>query len=216
MQKTSVDEKYLEALHKNLGRKVGERFYIIAPANNVDFISDYHEINGTRFYFLKVPYQIIKELHKVPFKKLHQPQSKSQINDLEEAIGFSFVRPPEVESKIKIGKDKIILTIKKFETAYTHDDTGEKLKNFESLAMLLVDLNYDGDKFMMTHCYFADELLHDKPETNNEESAEEIKKELKVRKEITREFSRKECGKQMMAIYVDIYGNEFKEVFKLK
>jgi site-specific DNA-methyltransferase (adenine-specific)/adenine-specific DNA-methyltransferase len=216
MKKTSVDEKYLEVLHKGLGRKVGERFYIIAPANNVDFISDYHKIDDTRYYFLKVPYQIIKELHNVPFKKMHQPQSKSQVNDLEEAIGFSFVRPPEVESKIKIGKDKIILTIKKFETAYTHDDSGEKLKNFESLAMLLVDLNYDGDKFMMTHCYFADELLHDKLKTDNEEGAEEIKKELKARKEIMREFSRKECGKQMMAIYVDIYGNEFKEVFKLK
>jgi site-specific DNA-methyltransferase (adenine-specific)/adenine-specific DNA-methyltransferase len=69
---------------------------------------------------------------------------------------------------------------------------------------------------MMTHCYFADELLHDKLKTDNEEGAEEIKKELKARKEIMREFSRKECGKQMMAIYVDIYGNEFKEVFKLK
>jgi len=216
MKKTSVDEKYLEALHKNLGRKVGERFYIIAPANNVDFISDYHEINDTKYYFLKVPYQIIKELHKVPFKKLHQPQSKSQINDLEEAKGFHFVRPPEVEAKIKVSKDKIALTIKKFETAYTQDETGEKLKNFESLAMLLVDLNYDGDKFMMTHYFFAEDLLNHKKKDEAEESAEKIKKELKQKKEITREFPKKECGKQMMAIYVDIYGNEFREVFNLK
>ncbi|MDO8590595.1 MAG: site-specific DNA-methyltransferase [bacterium] len=216
MQKTSVDEKYLVALHKNLGRKVGERFYIIAPANNVDFISDYHEIDGTKYYFLKVPYQIIKELHKVPFKKLHQPQSKNQINDLEEAKGFHFVRPPEVEAKIKISKNKIMLTIKKFETAYTQDETGEKLKNFESLAMLLVDLNYDGDKFMMTHYFFAEDLLNHVKKDEDEESAEEIKKELKQKKEITREFPKKECGKQMMAIYVDIYGNEFREVFNLK
>jgi len=216
MRKTSVDEKYLEALHKNLGRKVGERFYIIAPANNVDFISDYHEIDDTKYYFLKVPYQIIKELHKVPFKKLHQPQSKNQINDLEEAKGFHFVRPPEVEAKIKISKYKIVLTIKKFETAYTQDEAGEKLKNFESLAMLLVDLNYDGDKFMMTHYFFAEDLLNRKKKNGDEEGAEEIKKELKQKKEIAREFLKKECGKQMMAIYVDIYGNEFREVFNLK
>lgn len=216
MKKTSVDEKYLDALHKNLGRKVGERFYIIAPANNVDFISDYHEIDDTKYYFLKVPYQIIKELHKVPFKKLHQPQSKSQINDLEEAKGFHFIRPPEVEAKIKIGKDKIALTIKKFETAYTQDETGEKLKNFESLAMLLIDLNYDGDKFMMTHYFFAEDLLNHAKKDEDEESAEKIKKELKQKKEIMRDFPKKECGKQIMAIYVDIYGNEFREVFNLK
>lgn len=215
MQETSVDEKYLEALHKNLGRKIGERFYIIAPANNVDFISDYHEIDDTKYYFLKVPYQIIKELHKVPFKKLHQPQSKSQINDLEEAKGFHFVRPPEVEAKIKVSKDKIVLVVKKFETAYTQDETGEKLKDFESLAMLLVDLNYDGDKFMMTHYFFAEDLLNHKKKDEDEESVEEIKQELKQKKEITREFPKNECGKQMMAIYVDIYGNEFREVFNL-
>ena len=216
-QKVCVDEKYVEMLNKNLGKKVSERFYIIAPANNVNFISDYHQIGDTKYYFLKVPYQIIKELHKVPFKKLHQPQSKSQINDLEEAKGFHFIRPPEVEAKIKETKDKVSLVIKRFESAYTQDETGEKLKNFESLAMLLVDLNYDSERFMMTHYYFAQDLLHLKAEEDDEEeSGEEIKKELKKQKEISREFPKKECGKRMMAIYVDIYGNEFREVFNLK
>lgn len=216
MQKTSVDEKFLEALHKHLGRKVAERFYIIAPANNVDFISDYHQIDETKYYFLKVPYQIIKELHKVPFKKLHQPQSKRQINDLEEAKGFHFVRPPEVEAKIKVGKDKVALTLKSFETAYAQDESGEKLINFEGLAMLLVDLKYDGEKFMMTHYFFAEDLLNHKAKGEDEESGEDIKRELKQRKEITREFEKKQCGKQIMAIYVDIYGNEFREVFSLR
>jgi site-specific DNA-methyltransferase (adenine-specific)/adenine-specific DNA-methyltransferase len=102
---TSVDEKYLRELHKNIGQKIGDRFYIIAPANNVDFISDYHQIDNVRYYFLKVPYQVIKELHKVQFKKLRQPQSKNQINDLDEAIGFHFVRQPEVKSEMKVSKD---------------------------------------------------------------------------------------------------------------
>ena len=83
--------------------------------------------------------------------------------------------------------------------------------------MLLVDLNYDGERFMMTHYYFAQELLHKKvKEDDEEENEEEIKKELKKQKEITREFPKKECGKNIMAIYVDIYGNEFREVFKLR
>ena len=211
----SVDEKYLQELHKNIGKKIDGRFYIIAPANNVNFIKDYHEIDNVHYYFLKVPYQIIKELHKVQFKKFRQPQSKSQINDLDEAIGFHFIRQPEVKSEIKKLKDKIVLKIKKFESAYSQDETGEKLKNFESLAMLLVDLNYDGEKFMMTNYFFAQDLLDHKP-NDEKESEEEIKKELKKQKEIIKEFPKKDCGKEIMAIYVDIYGNEFKEVFNIK
>jgi len=215
LKNASVDEKYLQELHKNIGKKIDGRFYIIAPANNVDFISDYHEIGDVRYYFLKVPYQIIKELHKVQFKKFRQPQSKSQINDLDEAIGFHFIRQPEVKSEIKKLKDKVVLKIKKFESAYSQDETGEKLKNFESLAMLLVDLNYDGEKFMMTNYYFAHDLLNHKTD-DKEESEEEIKKELKKQIEIIKEFPKKDCGKEIMAIYVDIYGNEFREVFKVK
>jgi site-specific DNA-methyltransferase (adenine-specific)/adenine-specific DNA-methyltransferase len=213
---TSVDEKYLRELHKNIGQKIDGRFYIIAPANNVDFVSDYYQIDNVRYYFLKVPYQIIKELHKVQFKKLRQPQSKNQINDLDEAIGFHFVRQPEVKSEMKVLKDKVVLKIKKFESAYSQDETGEKLKNFESLAMLLVDSNYDGEKFMMTNYYFAQDLLNHKSSNEEEENEEEIKEELKKQTEIIKEFPKKECGRQIMAVYVDIYGNEFREVFKVK
>jgi site-specific DNA-methyltransferase (adenine-specific)/adenine-specific DNA-methyltransferase len=215
LKNVSVDEKYLQELHKNIGGKIDGRFYIIAPANNVNFISDYHQIGNVRYYFLKVPYQIIKELHKVQFKKFRQPQSKSQINDLDEAIGFHFIRQPEVKSEINKLKDKAVLKIKKFESAYSQDETGEKLKNFESLAMLLVDLNYDGEIFMMTNYFFAQDLLNSK-KNEKEESEEEIKKKLIEQKEIIKEFPKKDCGKQIMAIYVDIYGNEFREVFKVK
>ena len=162
-----------------------------------------------------MPYQIIKELHKVQFKKFRQPQSKSQINDLDEAVGFHFIRQPEVKSEIKKLKDKLVLKIKKFESAYSQDETGEKLKNFESLAMLLMDLNYDGEKFMMTSYFFAQDLLNHKP-INEEVNEEKIKMELKKQQEIIKEFPRKVCGKEIMAIYVDIYGNEFREVLKVK
>jgi len=215
LKNASVDEKYLQELHKNIGKKIDGRFYIIAPANNVNFISDYHQIGDVRYYFLKVPYQIIKELHKVQFKKFRQPQSKSQINDLDDAVGFHFIRQPEVKSEIKKLKDRVVLKIKKFESAYSQDETGEKLKNFESLAMLLVDLNYDGEKFMMTNYFFAQDLLNEKKK-EGDESEEEIKKKLTKQREIIKEFPKKDCGKQIMAIYVDIYGNEFLETFKVK
>ncbi len=216
VKNASVDEKYLQELHKNLGAKVDGRVYIIVPANNVHFINDYHQIGDVRYYFLKVPYQIIKELHKVQFKKLRQPQSKSQINELDEAVGFHFIRQPEVKSEIKTSKGKIMLKIKKFESAYEQDEIGEKLENFESLAMVLVDLKYNGEQFLMSKCIFAQDLLGIKNEEEDEKSDDEIRKELQKRKEIVIEFDSKECGKEIVAIYVDIYGNEFREVFKLK
>lgn len=212
----SVDEKYLQELHKNIGAKVDGRVYIIVPANNVHFINDYHQIGDVRYYFLKVPYQIIKELHKVQFKKLRQPQSKSQINELDEAIGFHFIRQPEVKSEIKTIKGKVTLRIKNFESAYDQDETGEKLKNFESLAMVLVDLKYNGEQFLMSKCIFAEELLGIQDDEKDEKSDDEIRKELQKQKEIIIEFDSKECGKEVAVIYVDIYGNEFREVFKLK
>lgn len=211
LEGVSVDEKYLQELHKNIGSKIDGRFYVIAPANNVDFISDYHEIDGVRYYFLKVPYQIIKELHRVQFKKLRQPQSKKNINDLDEAVGFHFIRQPEVKSEVKKTKDSVKLKIKKFESAYAQDETGEKLKNFESLAMLLFDYKYDGNEFVMDDYKFADDITK-----KNEETEEEVRAELSKKKSIDIELPAKQCGKQIMVVYVDIYGNEFREVIKIE
>jgi site-specific DNA-methyltransferase (adenine-specific)/adenine-specific DNA-methyltransferase len=224
----NVDEQYVEDLHKHMGNKIGERFYIIAPANSVDFISDYHLIDKVRYYFLKVPYQIIKELHKVQFKKFRQPQSKSNINDLEDAIGFHFIRQPEVKSKLIRIKNKVILKIAKFYSQYVEEESREELDNFESLAMILVDLNYNGDTFLMTDYFFADDLISGKKKNKSkvgdkdlEEIGEgadpaKIMTTLREQKEIKLEFLDKDCKKEIMIVYVDIYGNEFKEILKVK
>lgn len=225
-KEANVDERYIEDLHKNIGKKVDERFYIIAPANSVDFISDYHLIDNIRYYFLKVPYQIIKELHKVQFKKLRQPQSKSNVNNLEDAIGFHFIRQPEVKSKLEKKKDKIVLKIKKFYSQYTEEESHEELDNFESLAMVLVDLKYNGDTFLMADYFFADDLISGKKKkkeiegfaVESEEVVDDarIRNALKGKKEIKLEFIKKDCGQQIMIVYVDIYGNEFREILKVR
>jgi len=210
----SVDEGYLYDLHSHIGKKVGDRVYIIAPASYVDFISDYFEIENVRYYFLKVPYHLIKELHKVNFKKFRQPQSKKNINDLEDAIGFHFMKQPEVKTEISIKKDKIRLTINKFQSDFSEDDKGRELENFESLAMVLLDKNFDGQAFDMDEFYFAEDLLPKKKTKNDDEVVSE---ELRKNKEISLpELSRKECGESLMLIYVDIFGNEFKERFDLE
>lgn len=214
---STVDEDYLQDLHSHIGAKAGKRIYIIAPASYVDFISDYYEIDKVRYYFLKVPYHIIKELHKVQFKKFRQPQSKSNINDLEDAIGFHFMRQPEVKSDIKIKAGDIQITIKKFLSDFSEEETDRDMANFESLAMVLIDKDFDGETFDMDLYYFAQDLLpknKKKTDADDEDESKNIKEELKHTNQISLPpILRNECGKKIMIIYVDIYGNEFKEEF---
>lgn len=209
----AVDVEYLEDLHSHIGSKIGERLYVIAPANYVDFITDYHEIGKVRYYFLKVPYQIIKELHKVQFKKFRQPQSKRNVNDLEDAVGFHFIRQPEVESKLKTNGKNAEIQIIRFQSNYLEEETESDLENFESLAMVLIDKDYDGKGFVMDEFHFAEDLL---PKKNEEETEDEIKKELRHLKNITIPLIKEECGDKVMIVYIDIYGNEFKEVLNLR
>lgn len=213
-QDASIDEEYLHNLHSNIGKKIGDRIYIVAPASYVDFISDYYEIENVRYYFLKVPYHIIKELHKVQFKKFRQPQSKNNVNDLEDAIGFNFMKQPEVESKISKSENGVNISIKSFYSDFSEDEKGKELENLESLAMVLIDNDFDGQAFDMDSYYFAEDLL---PKKKNKKEDGNIVEELKKTKEINLPIiPKKECGKNLMIIYVDIYGNEFKEQFEIK
>lgn len=213
----AIDEDYLHDLHSYIGNKAGKRVYIIAPASYVNFISDYYEIDKVRYYFLKVPYQVIRELHKVQFKKFRQPQSKSSVNDLDDAVGFHFMRQPEVKSNISIANKEVQVVIKIFLSDYTEDETGQEIENFESLSMILVDKDFNGNEFDMDEYYFADDLLPKKKKKSDDEAEQNLKEELKHSKEIKLPaIPLKECGKRMMLIYVDVYGNEFKEEFKVK
>ena len=214
---SAVDEEYIEQLHSTVGKKVSGKVYIIAPANYVEFLTDYYEIDSTRYYFLKIPYHVIKELHQKPFQKLRQPQSKKNVNDLDEAIGFHFKRPPEVKSEIKRKKEKITLFVKSFISRELESDkaSDEKdMKNFETLSAIFIDKNYNGKSFEMDEALFADDLL---PKKSNKKDIENLKDELKKlqTKGLEIEIENKESTKQIMVVYTDIYGNDFTETFKI-
>src|SRR5665648_776644 len=142
MRNADVDSEYLHDLHTNIGERIKNRFYIVAPANSVAFVNDYYEIESIRYYFLKIPYQVIKELHNQNFKKIRQPQSQGQVNDLDEAVGFHFIRQPEVETTLTDIDGNYYITMKKFMSDYSMDEMGKEVKNFESLSMVLIDNDY--------------------------------------------------------------------------
>ncbi len=182
-----VTEEYLETLHALVGSR-SERFYIIAPANAVSFVGDYHEIDDTRYYFLKIPYQIINELHREPFARARQPRSKTRINDLDNAVGFHFMRQPDVECRFENGE----LQISKFLARERNGN--QEFENFEALAMLVVDANFNGKDFTMTDFHFAEDLKRSE--------AGEIVVPLGS------------YGERVVVAFVDLFGNEFKQEIK--
>ncbi len=196
----SINEEYLENMHSILQNRIKGRVYIVAPANNIDFISDYYEIDDIKYYFLKIPYHVIKELHQKPFQKFRQPRSKDKINSLEESIGFSFKRPIEVKSKLINKKDIIELVISEFQSKEPENEKTieeKKLKNFDTLSAIYVDEDFDGENFKMTKNLFAGDLIN----KNN--------KQLKI------SFDRNKLGKSIMIVYTDIYGNDFTEMYNI-
>ena len=213
----SVDEDYLNEIHKIIGNRISGRIYIIAPANYIDFLTDYYEIDGLRYYFLKIPYQVIKELHKIPFQKLRQPQSRKNVNDLEEVIGFHFIRQPEVKSELMVEKNKVKIIIKEFKSQYYKDEEGKILENFETLSAVFIDKDYNGKCFEMDEVYFANELLPKKSKKKDEDE-KDIRNKLKEIKDngLVIELNKSEAGKQIMVVYSDIYGNDFTEIFNIR
>lgn len=189
-----IDINYLENIDLNISDKYSGRIYIVAPANTFDFIEDYYEMGEIRYYFLKIPYNVIKELHKIPFHKIIQPKNKNSVNNIDEAIGFHFIKPPTVDSEIVYQNNSIIVYLKEFKSFYYKDESGKILDNFETLSAIFVDKKYDGKNFKLDEVFYSDDLKV-------------------IDNKISISFDRKELGEKIMIIYIDMYGNEFKESF---
>lgn len=194
-----IDEDYIHNIHNIVRNKVGDKVYIVAPLNRIEFITDYYEIDNVRYYFLKIPYEIIKELHQRPFQKYRQPKSINNVNSLDEAIEFHFIRKPEVISKIEHINNKFELVIEKFvsnelETVKNSDEKG--IDEMDYLAAVFVDAKYDNKNFIMTDAYFADEF---------EKKSDSLSVKLKGIKP----------DSKVALIYTDIFGNDYTEIVKI-
>lgn len=200
-KESAVDDNYLKNLHRSLKSKKYSRVYIVAPSTKVDFIADYEEIDETRYYFLKVPYEMIEELHKTPFTKSRQPRSKNDVNDIEEMKGFQFIYTPEVECELVKNKKVISLKVTRFMSDPLNGGSSE---NFATLSSIFVNYDYNGESFLMDDVRFwsdiesrkkadKDTLIHFK-----NEKIENIEWNLPVDK----------LGERTVFIFTDIYGND--------
>lgn len=192
-----VDEETIASLHEALGSKVGDRVYLIAPALVFDFQQDYLILDGVRYYALRIPYSIIHELHQREFTALRQPADELAVNDTVEAVGFDFIRRPELE--YEAGADSRagemlkegFIRIKTFLSEAVVREPVRRRGNRETLSMVMLDYDYDGEVFDLDDVFYAERI---------EKAGWEVR------------FPLEPLGKQLMAVFVDIYGNEAREV----
>ena len=199
---SAVDYNYISELHKSIKSKRYSRVYIVAPATRVDFIADYEELDDIRYYFLKVPYEMIEELHKTPFTKSRQPRSKDDVNDIEEMKGFQFIYTPEVECSLKYddAKDSILRV-----TKFTSDPlNGCKTDNFSTLSSIFVNYDYNGEEFLMDDVRFWSEIESDKKENKDTKINYDNEKPVSIEWKIPTKL----LGDKTVFIFTDIYGND--------
>lgn len=193
-----IDEETVQSMHEALGSKIGSRLFIIAPALVFDFQQDYLPLDGVRYYALRIPYSIIHELHQREFSAIKQPADEMAVNNTVDAVGFDFVRRPELDYVATANKRKGevlnegVIRIKTFKSEATVREAGKKA-NLETLSMVMLDYDFDkeSDVFDLDAVFYA-------------EAIEKVGWEVR--------FPLEALGAQIMAVFVDIYGNEAREV----
>lgn len=194
-----LDEDYIVELHRHLGGKARKEFFIVAPAACVTFLEDYIEHGSTRYYVLRIPYSIIDELHDRPFQEIRQPVDEMHVNDTVEAVGFDFIQPPNLKASYEMKRMNgglfwyATVTIERFESKAMTKHPRE-FKNRETLSMVMVDYDYRGngeEVFDLDAVFYREEI---------EKNGWEV------------HLVPEQFGSKIMLIYIDIFGNEFREV----
>lgn len=201
-----IDEEYVRTLHNALGGRAGDKFYVVAPICSMGFMQDEITLDDTTYIFLKVPLSVLMRLIKSGDPgALKQPSGEEDINEVMDSIGFDFISQPVVkadyfrstpENKNLFNADDndFIIEMTKFKLDTLAYDPDE-FANFETLSMVMVDTNYNDEYFNLSNVYWANDII-------NEERDNAI---IRIKEN---DFE----GEQMMAIFMDQYGNELKVV----
>lgn len=202
----ALDYGFIDDLHSALGDKIGKWFFIITPAANVQFLEDYVERDGIKYFILRIPYSIISEIHQKGFSAIKQPADERAINDIMEAVGFDFIQIPKIRCRYYLArpragqrrldqpKKEAVIKIKTFESN-TLSRQPQEFKNLETLSMVMLDYDYGGKVFDLDDVFYAEDLK---------------KQDYEIR------FDPNKIKGQMMIIYMDIFGNEKREIKTLK
>ena len=153
-----IDENYLKGIILQSRSKLKGNYYIITPETCTllgDTTMKNSAGNEVHFKMLKFPYKILEDVSR-NFQIQQQPSSQENVNNLINSTGFYFNDDVEIAvERIKQG-----LKITQFKTKIL-DKQGEHLEGLDGLAMLLVDVDYDGKIFDMDRTVFAKDIKDD-------------------------------------------------------
>ena len=195
----TITEDTLRSIHEAVGSKICSRMFIIAPSMSFEFQQDYIQIGEVRYYALRIPYSIIHELHNREFIALKQPIDEMAVNDTVDAVGFDFIKTPELDYEVgqsnPVGQllEEAFIRINTFYSEAAVREPLQKRGNRETLSMVMLDYDYDAvaDVFDLDEVFYAGAIEAAGWEVN---------------------FPANRLGQQIMAVFVDIYGNEARVV----
>jgi len=188
-----IAEETIEEIHESIGRKVSNEVFIIAPAMKFGFFQDYIDCGKVRYYALRIPYSFIWQLHRSDFAALTQPTDEMNVNDTVDAVGFDFIRRPELKYATGRKQQDAFIKITTFKSEAQVRGSQKKRENLETLSMLMLDYDYDLEKrvFEFDRVFYADAMARNGWKAT---------------------FPANQLGEKVMAIFVDIYGNEAREL----
>lgn len=179
-----ITTETIDDMHARIGDSVDGDVFIVAPKGCFDFMEDYIEKDGVRYYSLRIPYSFIAELHKRKFTAINQPRNSEDVNDGIEAVGFDFIQLPDLEFEIAADK----LHIKQFE-GKTRNRGQDETHGWDSFSMLMIDYGYDGEVFDLDEVKYAKDF--------NEQAVD---------------FASDKITDRAMLIFLDKFGNEVRAI----
>jgi DNA modification methylase len=223
----TLDEGYVESLHRVLGGKAGERFYLIAPVISFSFLMDEIHLRDTTYVFLKVPISVLARLiEKKSLGAFPQPCAEADVNEVIDAVGFDFISPPLVKAQyLRLPLEKpdlltkdcrdYVIRLKEFRSD-TLASSPEDFENFETLSMVLVDFKFNGKIFDMDAVYWAEDLVNAELKRKEITSTVKFLERVKECDYLDIRLPEEKATDNMMAIFIDKYGNEKKQILKRK
>jgi len=223
----TLDVGYVESLHRVMGGKAGDKFYLIAPVISFAFLMDEIRFGDTKYVFLKVPISILARL--IDNKSLGafpQPCAETDVNEVIDAVGFDFISPPLVETQclrlapvkpdlLTQSRRDFVVRIKEFRSD-TLASSPEDFENFETLSMVLIDFNFDGKVFDLDAVYWAEDLVNAELKRKDVTSTAKYAERVKDCDYLDVRIPEEKATDDMMIIFVDKYGNEKKQILKRK
>jgi hypothetical protein len=187
---TTIGPAFAGDLRRLAGNALGDRCFVIAPAALVEPYEDYIDVDETRFFFLRIPYSVIAQIHRRTFSELRQPSSEDLTNALVDSVGFDFIQPPKIRCRYEEGATDLQVVIDAFESrAYPSATSGDD--PVRDLAMVMVDSDYLGDVLDVDFVFWQDDLAN-------------------AGWRLSLPLDR--VGSRLMFVYLDVFGNEYREI----